>query len=159
LKVRPEIKGETYMIAKTTPMLLAIALLLGAVSVYTQAESVPFMKVSIPFNFTVGNQTLPAGDYTISDWAVHAQSVIWLQSSDGKHIAVMSTHPRYALDPSARTQLIFQHSGGEYFLSQLWTLGSTSGREVRLSDRAKELARNGSSGEVATIVADASFSH
>lgn len=147
------------MIAKNTRMLLTIVLLLGAVSVYTQAENVPFMKVSIPFNFTVDNQALPAGDYTISDSAVHAQSVIWLQSSDGKHIAVVSTHPRYALDPSARTQLIFQHSGGEYFLSQLWTLGSTSGREVRLSNRAKELARNGSSGDVATIVADASFSH
>jgi len=70
-----------------------------------------------------------------------------------------TTRMTFALDPPARTQLIFQHSGGEYFLSQLWTLDSTSGREVRLSDRANELARNGSSGEVATIVADASFSH
>jgi hypothetical protein len=30
---------------------------------------------------------------------------------------------------------------------------------VRLNDRAKELSKNGSSGEVATIVADASLSH
>ena len=147
------------MIAKTMRMLFTFALLLGAVSVYTQAENVPFIKVSIPFNFTVDNQTLPAGDYTISDSALHAQSVIWLQSSDGEHIVVVSTHPRYALDPSARTQLIFEHSGGEYFLSQLWTLGSSTGREVRLNDRAKELSKNGSSGEVATIVADASLSH
>ena len=101
------------MIAKNTRLLLTIALLLGAVSVYTQAENVPFIRVSIPFNFIVANQTLPAGDYTISDSAVYAQSVIWLQSSDGKHIAVVRTHSSYALDPSARTQLIFQHSGGE----------------------------------------------
>ena len=147
------------MIAKSMHMLLTIALLLGAVSVYTQAENVPFIKVSIPFNFTVGTQTLPAGDYTISDSAVHPQSVIWLQSSDGKNVAVVGTHPSYALDPSARTQLIFQHSGNEYFLSQIWTLGSSSGFEVQLSNRAKELARNGSSGDVTTIVADASFSH
>jgi len=120
---------------------------------------VPFIKVSSPFNFTVENQTLPVGDYTISGSAVHAQSVIWLQSSNGKHIAVVSTHPRYALDPSARTQLTFQHSGGEYFLSQLWTRGGSSGHDVKLSNRAKGLARNGSSGDVATIVADASFSH
>jgi len=159
LMVRPQIKGETYMIAKRTRMLLTTALLLGVVSVYAQAENVPFIKVSIPFNFTVGSQTLPAGDYTISESDVHPQSVIWLQSSDGKYVAVVGTHPSYALDPSARTQLIFQHSGGEYFLSQLWTLGSTSGREVRLSNRADELARKGSSGDVATIVAEASFSH
>jgi hypothetical protein len=147
------------MIARNIRTLLTIALLLGAVSVYTQAEIVPFIKVSIPFNFTVENQTLPAGDYSISDSDVHPQSVIWLRSLDGKNVAVVHTHPTLALDPSARTQLIFQHSGSEYFLSQLWTLGSTSGREVRLSNRAEPLARNGSSGDVATIVADASFSH
>ena len=147
------------MIPKSMRMLLAIALVLGAVSVFSQAEIVPFIKVSIPFDFTVENQTLPAGDYTISDWDLHAQTVVWLQSSDGKHTAVVHTHQAFALGPSAKTQLIFQHSGGEYFLSRIWTLGSTSGREVQLSKRAKELARNGSSGDVATIVADASFSH
>lgn len=147
------------MITIRMRMLLTIALLLGAVSVYTQAENVPFVKVSIPFNFTVGNQTLPAGDYTISDSDVHPQSVIWLQSSDGKYVAVVGTHPSYALAPSAKTQLIFQHSGSEYFLSQIWTLGSTSGRELLSSNRAKELAKNGSSSDVETIVANASFSH
>jgi hypothetical protein len=157
LKVSPEFKGETYMIAKTTRMLLTIAVLLGAASVYARAELVPFLRDSIPFNFAVGNQTLPAGDYTIWDSAVH-KSVMWLQSSDGKHIAVL-THPRFALRPSARTQLIFQQSGGGYFLSQIWMRGSSSGRELLLSNRAKELASNGSSSEVKTIVAGASFSH
>lgn len=147
------------MITIRARMLLTIALLLGAVSVYTQAENVPFIKVSIPFNFTVENQTLPAGDYTISDSDVHPQSVVSLQSSDGKHVAVVSSHPKYALDPSARTQLIFQHSGSEYFLSQIWTLGATSGRELVQSNRANELAKTGWSGDAATIVANASFSH
>ena len=147
------------MIAKNIRLLLPIVLLLGAVSVYTQAENVPFIRVSVPFNFTVGNQTLPAGDYTISDSDVHPQSVIWLRSLDGKNVAVVHTHPTLALDPSARTQLIFQHSGNEYFLSQVWTLGSTSGRELPSSNRAKELAENGSSSDVATIVANASFSN
>ena len=70
-----------------------------------------------------------------------------------------TTRMTFALDPPARTQLIFQHSGGEYFLSQLWTRNSSSGREVQLSNRAKELARSGSSGDIATIVADATLSH
>ena len=147
------------MIAKGTRMLLTIVLLLGAAAVYTQAEDVPFIKFSIPFNFTVENQTLPAGDYTISGSAFYAQSFIWLQNSDGKYIAVVRTQPRYASDPSAKTKLIFPHSGGEYFLSQLWTHGSSSGREVQLSNRAKVLARNGSSSDVATIVADAGISY
>jgi hypothetical protein len=157
--VRPQIKGEMYMKTARMRMLLTIALLLGAASAYTQAEDVPFVKFSIPFNFIVENQALPAGDYTISGSAFHAETFLWLQNSDGKYIAVLRTHPRYAINPSARTKLIFQHSGGEYFLSQFWTHGSSSGREVQLSNRAKGLAMNGSSGDVATIVADASFSH
>ena len=83
------------MIAKGTRMLLAIALLLGAVSVYTQAENVPFIRVSIPFDFTVGNQTLPAGDYTISDSDVHPQTFIWLQSLDGKQLAVVHSQQTF----------------------------------------------------------------
>ena len=144
---------------KTIRMLFTAALLLGSVSIYAQAENVPFLKVSIPFDFTVDNQTLPAGDYTISDWAIHPRTVIWLQSSDGKHVAAVFTHSSYAPGPSVRTKLIFQHVGSEYFLSQIWTLGETTGRELPRNERAKELARNGSSSAVATIVADASFRH
>ena len=144
---------------KTIRMLFTAALLLGSVSIYAQAENVPFLKVSIPFDFTVDNQTLPAGDYTISDWAIHPRTVIWLQSSDGKHVAAVFTHSSYAAGPSVRTKLIFQHVGSEYFLSQIWMLGETTGRELPRNERAKELARNGSSSAVATIVADASFRH
>lgn len=140
-------------------MLFTAALLLGFVSIYARAENVPFLKVSIPFDFTVDNQTLPAGDYTVSDWAIHPRTVIWLQSSDGKHVAAVATHSSYAPRPSAITKLIFQHVGSEYFLSQIWTLGETTGRELPHNERAKELARDGSSSAVATIVADASFRH
>jgi hypothetical protein len=142
---------------KTIRMLLTIALLLGAVSVYTQAETRPLVKVSIPFSFTVGKQSLPAGDYTIS--AFHPQLLIQLQSEDGKEVAVVGTHPKYALNPSTGTKLIFQRYGSVYFLSQIWTQGDTSGIELPLSNRAKELARNGSSGDVTTIVAEARFSN
>jgi hypothetical protein len=141
---------------KTIRMLLTIALLSGAVSVYTQAETRPLVKVSIPFSFTVGKQSLPAGDYTIS--AFHPQLLIQLQSADGKQVGFAGTHPRYALNPSTRTELIFQRYGSTYFLSQIWTQGDTSGLELPLSNRAKEMAKNGSSGDATAIVAEGRFS-
>jgi hypothetical protein len=69
------------------------------------------------------------------------------------------THPAYSLDPSAQTKLIFQRYGSEYFLSQVWALGRTSGRELVLPDHAKELAQNASIRDVMTILASAKFSH
>ena len=68
---------------KTIRMLFTIALLLGAASIYTQAESQTLLAVSIPFGFTVEGQSFPAGDYTISDSFVHPETVIQLRNSDG----------------------------------------------------------------------------
>jgi hypothetical protein len=104
-------------------------------------------------------QSFPAGDYTISTVQVQARDVILLQSSDGKRASFVPTHPAYSLDPSAQTKLIFQRYGSEYFLSQVWALGRTSGRELVLPDHAKELAQNGSIRDVMTILASAKFSH
>jgi hypothetical protein len=134
-----------------------MVLLLGAATIYSQAANVAFLRVSIPFNFTVDNQQLPAGDYTVSESEANPQSVIWLQSTDGQHTAVVQTHQTLMLTPSANAELVFQHSGSEYFLSQIWTSGRTSGRELVLRDRAKELSKNNSSGDDTAAVAGASF--
>ena len=142
---------------KALRTLFAMILLLGAVSVYSQAENVPFLRVSIPFNFTVDNHQLPAGDYIVSESELNPQSVIWLQSTDGQHTTVVHTNQTFMLSPSANAKLIFQHSGSEYFLSQIWTSGQTSGRELVLRERAKEMSRNNSSGDDTTVLPAASF--
>jgi len=125
---------------KTIRMLFTIALLLGAVSIYTQAESQTLLAVSIPFGFTVEDQSFPAGNYTISDSFVHPETVIQLRSSDGKYFAVIQTHPTYSLDPSASSELIFHRYGSVYFLSQIRTQGDSTGREL-METRAKALAK------------------
>jgi hypothetical protein len=142
---------------KTLRMLLTIALLASAVSTYVQAETQPLLKASIPFSFIVGDQSFPAGDYTISTVQVQARDVILLQSSDGKNVSFAPTHPSYLVGPSAQTKLIFQHYGSEYFLSQIWTHGISNGRELVLPNHAKELAQNVSTRDVATVVASAKF--
>lgn len=96
--------------------------------------------MSIPFGFTVEGQSFPAGDYTISDSFVHPETVIQLRSSDGKYFAVIQTHPTYSLDPSAKSELIFQRYGNTYLLSQIRTQGESTGREL-LETRANALAK------------------
>lgn len=138
---------------------LTVVLLLGAVSAYVQAQNRSFLKASIPFSFNVGRQSFPAGDYTISTVALQSHDLIQLQSSDGQRTSFALTAASYSLDPFAQTNLIFQHYGSEYFLSQIWIQGDSSGRELSLPNRAKELGKNGSTGDVTTIVASSSFSH
>jgi len=125
---------------KTIRMLFTIALLLGAASIYTQAESQTLFAVSIPFGFTVEDQSFPAGDYTISDSFVQGETAIQLRNSDGRRFAAIHTHPTYSLHPSAKSELIFQRYGSVYFLSQVRTQGESTGREL-LGTRAKALAK------------------
>ena len=84
---------------KALRTLFTMVLLLGAATVYSQAANVAFLRVSIPFNFTVDNQQLPAGDYIVSASELNPQSVIWLQSADGQHTAVVHTHQTFMLSP------------------------------------------------------------
>jgi len=44
--------------------------------------------------------------------------------------------------------LVFHRVGDEYFLYQIWTAGSTQGRELPQPKRETELARNGKTDDV-----------
>lgn len=137
---------------KTTHILLTMALLLGSVSSYAQ-EIRPLMKTSIPFGFTVGNQSFPAGDYTIS--SVGSQHLILLQSTNGAHVTFAGTNAKYVREPSAYSKVVFQHSGTAYFLSEIWKQGDITGRELVGGNRRKELVGDSSTGDVATVIASA----
>ena len=141
---------------KTTHILLTMTLLLGAVSTYAQ-EIRPSLKTSIPFGFTVGNQSFPAGDYIIS--SDQSQHLILLKSTNGAHVTFALTNTKYVLEPTAYSKLVFRHSGNAYFLSEMWRQGDTSGRELVGGHRSKELARDSSTDDVATVIASAVHKH
>ena len=143
---------------KTIRTLLTIALLAGAVSAYAQAQFGPPLRVSVPFSFTVENQSFPAGNYVISSLQMESRDVIQLRSADSKHATFVRTHPTYEVN-RAHMELIFEHYGTMYFLRQIRTQGDATGRELLLSNSGKELAQNGSASNIAIIIASAKFSH
>ena len=130
---------------KITHILFTMALLLGLGSVSSYAQEIrPLMRASIPFGFIVGNQSFPAGDYIIS--SVQRQYAIMLQSTTGAHVTFAGTHEKYVVEPPAYSKLVFQHSGSAYFLSQIWSQGDTSGRELPVGRNPKELVGDSSTG-------------
>ena len=56
-----------------------------------------------------------------------------------------------ANDWQAESKLIFNRYGNKYFLSQIWTAGSKSGRELPKSQRETELAGKQAKREVAVL--------
>jgi hypothetical protein len=62
----------------------------------------PAVKANIPFNFTVGEQSMPAGDYTITSPSRH---IVLIQSADRQHVGMVigsdSSHEAAAGQPRA----------------------------------------------------------
>ena len=126
--------------ALRTFTMLTLVLLLTAVSVCAQSERSGVMN--IPFNFTVQGKTLPAGEYTIEPNRRDYDKVWLVRSKDGGTSVLFATSRVQARETQEKTKLIFHRYGDQYFLSQIWTPGGNSGRELRMPRQERELAKN-----------------
>jgi hypothetical protein len=99
--------------------LLAIASMAACTGAIGQQ---PVIKANIPFNFTVGNSWMPAGEYTISS---PLQQVILFRSADlAKTATVVSTHSYNESDSGSK--LVFDKYGDQYFLHRVLCPSITS---------------------------------
>jgi len=125
--------------------LFGLGLLLVASAAQAQTNAV---KADIPFDFVVANQRMPAGEYVVSSPSFGSPAIL-IRSDDGKATAVTIANPRVSANPSDKTKLVFRHLAGQYFLSQIWTEGNSSGLELPKSKTELHLAKNSDkSGEV-----------
>jgi len=95
------------------------------------------LKVNIPFAFTVGNKTLPAGAYRVRNITADA---LLIQSADSKQVTTFQTNHKQAGLTPGQTKLSFHRYGDRYFLAQVWT--PWEGYEVMRSRAERELSQN-----------------
>jgi len=138
---------EIYL---TTVMVIMLALC-AAAPVQAQSSSRTTFRTTIPFEFTVGNKTLPAGDYVVvctnpsSD-----QTVLQFRRKDGRAFVLVQMHAVFGSAP-AQAKLIFNRYGDQHFFSRAWTTNETNGLEAGKSglerSKQRELARRGKRSE------------
>ncbi len=115
-------------------VLLAVAPALG------QGRSSHKIQADIPFDFMVKETTFPAGTYTVSTLR---PDVLLIRSLDGhESVVVMTIDVQEGLTPPDETKLVFNRYGDQYFLAQVWTVGTVSGREFLKSSAESEVAKN-----------------
>lgn len=118
---------------------LNLVLMLTVVS--AAAQSKRSRVTNIPFNCIVGGKTLPAGDYTVEPNRRDSEKVWLIQTRDGGTSAFFNTIPLRASETQEQTRLVFHKYGNQYFLSQIWTAGGNSGRELLMPRQERELAK------------------
>jgi len=118
---------------------ILIALVMAVAAVATQAQTVKnTQKFAVPFEFNVGNEVLPAGEYTVF---VENQT-IRLQKNDGKANAVALSRRTVRGSENNEVKLTFRRNGDRVYLSQVW-LNDGLGRELKRQRRANtDIAEN-----------------
>ena len=132
--------------------LLAVMMIIAA-SVSANAQSLNYrLTANIPFDFSVGGEKLPAGKY----WINRAQqsngdTVVQIRSTDLHSNLVRFTIPVLASVPAKNSSLVFRRYGDEYFLAEIWPMGSETGRELPKTRAERELARKVQDSGVAAV--------
>lgn len=129
--------------------LLAMVVVLAVGTAYAQLGA-GAVKANIPFGFTVGTKAFPAGEYTVRNSGT--AGVLLISGEDSSHRGLISTIGVDANKGSSQTKLVFHRYGDQYFLSQIWVRGESSGRELPRTRAEKELMAQAASDSV-TILA------
>src|ERR1043166_6455437 len=103
--------------------MIATIVLVGALAVAAQAQfgGRSLLIANIPFEFNVGNQKLPAGEYMVrvigSD-----DSILQISNIDGRKSVVLLTRSVQG-KMQDNGKLVFNRYGDTHFFVQAWTPG------------------------------------
>ena len=118
---------------RITALAFLTAALISMGSACAHAQAAGF---KVPFDFTVGNQMLPAGTYQVSYYA--PKSAIMIRSEDGRFHAFTAIHPA---DPSTRdSEVVFTKYGNRYFMHEV-LCSALSMNVALLTSRMEKQAR------------------
>ena len=135
---------------RTLPLL---TLLLVLTTISTSAQSQRSGVLNIPFSFTVGEKTLPAGEYTVEPNRKDYDKVWLVQSKDNHTSVLVITMSVRAKETQEQTKLVFHRLGEQYFLSQIWTPGGSTGRELTMPGAERRLAKNATERRTIVVLA------
>jgi len=127
--------------------LIAMIVLVGSMAVAAEAQtgSRTQLVANIPFEFSAGNKTMPAGEYIVRQVNPSSdRAVLQLRSKDGKSSAMVlmdSVIDRAKSDEMA--SLIFNRYGNLYFFAEAWMPGNdglAAAKTATEKSAGKELA-------------------
>ena len=125
-------------IVKSITMLMliaAVALMAGLVSAHAQSLTV---QADVPFDFAVGSKSLTAGDYSVRTFTANGDAVL-ISGKDSKQRVIRLSQTIHARNVPKQAKLVFHRYGQRYFLSEIWTPGERTGRQLQKSSEERAL--------------------
>ena len=126
------------MMKKMMSRVWVVAVLMTSIAwgtAYGQTTRKVAFTTAVPFEFTAGNQTLPAGIYTFemasgAPAAGDQTGVLVIRDSNRRTFVAVAASSAQALDPQAKSGAVFAKVGDKTYLSQVFQQGKTLGLKL-----------------------------
>jgi len=133
-------RKQIFMLAASVVLLVTMA----AVTT-VQAQTTNQFTADIPFDFYVGGERFPAGEYTIRCLNPSSDvKVLQLRKTDGASSVMLHTNSIVGR-MNWNSRLVFSRYGNQYYFSQAWlgseSLGMQAVKSRQEKATAKEMAR------------------
>ncbi|HMH42335.1 MAG TPA: hypothetical protein VK557_02520 [Pyrinomonadaceae bacterium] len=109
--------------------MMALLVLMGSMAMAAKAQTSGRRQLiaNIPFQFNVGEASLPAGEYAVTQInPASDRAVLQIRARDGSRTAMVSMNSAIRNSPDGAA-LVFNRYGNKYFLAQAWVDGATDG--------------------------------
>jgi hypothetical protein len=97
------------------------------------------MKVTIPFDFSIGKQRFPAGEYNLKRSPQHTMQ---LRNQRGQVLTSIATNSVESAEAPSGMKVVFNGYSGRYFLAQIWEAGNSNGQQLIKSPVEIEIAKH-----------------
>ncbi len=115
-------------------LIVSVAFMTAVTSANGQSPTT--VIADIPFAFTVGDKTLPAGEYRVR--AMTASGDALAIGSRDDSVVRLSNSIETSKAPE-QAKLVFHRYGQRYFLSEVWSAGDTTGRKLLKSNEERAI--------------------
>jgi hypothetical protein len=130
---RQLIKGFTMLMVVAT-----LAFVTSVASTYGQSSH--RQVAQIPFEFSVGEKSMPAGEYSVGTITGDGK-VLNISNTQQKTSAVRMTSPMQQIEPASTGKLVFRRYGSQYFLTEVWQAGESTARGLTKSKQQRAIER------------------
>lgn len=111
---------------------------LGFAGLSVQAQTPSRVEVNIPFEFSAGKTTLKRGVYTIKRMS---GNLVRIKNVNDDSAAILNAPANLSsTNAEATERLVFNKSGNQYFLAQIW-LTADSGRQLLREKKTEQPER------------------
>ena len=131
-----EMTHATYTRTGRGELMLSFIALVLALTIFpgkAHAQVIGNLEVTIPFQFHAGDTKLPPGKYIIHTVDNSDLSFMEISSADGHTSALLKVRDTESNSTPAKSELIFNKYGDQYFLEKVFDEGNPDGSRIEES--------------------------